>query len=144
VETQMIDKETADLAVPAAVLDEPERTQANFMALGQRLGLELTDTLVDCFASVIDHPRDVIRRDETIGRIIRLAANPFEKRNPLRIIRELWLKYMLVGGGPAQLSKTKNGHACAQVEPRDTTKTRAAFPVRKEARATDAARLTIR
>jgi hypothetical protein len=82
----MIDEEIADLAVPATILDEPERTQTNVIeALRQRLGLELTDARVHSLAAFLDHSHDIVARDEKIGWIVRFATDPFEKRSPLWI-----------------------------------------------------------
>ncbi len=85
VETQMVDEETAGFAVPATILNEPERAQTNLVALRQLFGLELTDAFVHCFASFVDHPRHIVRRDETIGWITWFSADPLEKRSPLWI-----------------------------------------------------------
>ena len=86
VETQSVEEEIADFAVPAIVLNEPERAQTNVVVpLRQRLGLELTDAFVDCFATFVNHPRYIVVRDAKIVRIIWFCADPREKRSALRI-----------------------------------------------------------
>src|SRR5262249_53570017 len=87
VETQSVEEEIAGFAVPAIILNEPERAKTNIVvALRRRLGLELTDACVDCFATFVDHPRHIVRRDAKVIWIIRLCADPLEKRSPLWII----------------------------------------------------------
>jgi hypothetical protein len=52
---------------------------------GQRLGLHLTDAFVDGFATFVDHPRHIIRRDAEIAGIIWFCADPREELGVLRI-----------------------------------------------------------
>jgi hypothetical protein len=104
----MIDEEIADFAVPATILNEPEPAQTNVIeALRRCLGLELADARVHSLAAFIDHPHDIVGRDQTVGWIIWFAADPFEKRRPLWITPSFRRNNMLLGSGRSRCPKPR-------------------------------------
>src|ERR1700743_2434615 len=112
IETQVTDEEIADFAVPATILNEPERAQANVVETPCcGLGLELTDTGAHALAAFVDHPHDIVGRDMEIGWIVWFAPDSFEKGSPFGIVPAFWRNDMLLRSRPAPLSKTQNGHA---------------------------------
>ena len=143
VEAQMVEEEIADFAVPAIILNEPERAQTNVVVtLRQRLGLELTDAFVTAL-----RPSSIIRAT-SFGVTRRLAGSsgfaPILSKNEANFgsSHNFGGTTCFSESGVRRRPKPKMAMS-ALLSNVTMQRNRSGFPAGKGERAMDAARLTI-